>query len=102
MVLKTPSLASEYSIYKDVKEGKEVLVCTVGSTILYYDYRCIADLHEMLKKSDTWMELGSTDEKKATKELRLKHGPGRRITPSVVGMVSEKAFEGDLPCISLL
>ena len=48
-VLKTPSLSSEYTMIKDMKDGKEILVCTVGSTILHYDYRCIRDLHHMLK-----------------------------------------------------
>jgi len=67
-VLKTPPLSSDYSIYQDMKDGKVVLVCTVGSTILYYDYRCIADLSKMLKDHGTWMELGSADEQKPAKE----------------------------------
>jgi len=67
-VLKTPPLSSEYTIYKDVKEGKEILVCTVGKTVLHYDYRCLADLHEMLKNHGSWMELGSADEQKPAKE----------------------------------
>ena len=63
-LLKTPSLSSEYTIYKDVKDGVAVLVCTVGSTVLYYDFRCLADLQAMLKKRNDWMELGSSDEQK--------------------------------------
>ncbi len=55
-------------MYKDVKDGKEILVCLVGKTILNYDYRCIADLHSMLKKRAEWVELGSTDEQKPVKE----------------------------------
>ncbi len=47
--LKTPPGTSDYEMYKDVKDGKEILVCTVGKTILHYDYRCINDLHTMLK-----------------------------------------------------
>jgi hypothetical protein len=66
--LKTPPLSSDYTMYKDIKESKEVLVCTVGKTILYYDYRCLADLHAMLKKHGDWIELGSTDEQKPAKE----------------------------------
>ena len=68
MVLKTPSLTSEYTMYSDEKEGKAVLVCTVGKTVLLYDYRCLADLHAMLKKHGDWMELGSADEQKPAKE----------------------------------
>jgi len=66
--LKTPPLSSEYTMYKDIKEGKEVLVCTVGSTILQYEYRCMNDLHAMLLAYGDWMELGSADEQKEPKE----------------------------------
>ncbi len=50
------------------KDGKEILVCTVGTTILHFDLRCINDLHEMLKQHGDWMELGSADEQKPAKE----------------------------------
>jgi len=66
--LKTPPLSSEYSMQKGMKDGKEILVCTVGKTILHYDYRCINDLHAMLKNHGDWMELGSADEQKPAKE----------------------------------
>ena len=42
--LKTPPLSSEYEMYKGEKDGREVLVCTVGKTVLYYQARCIEDL----------------------------------------------------------
>ena len=32
------------------KDGKEILVCTVGKTVLHYDARILDDLHAMLKK----------------------------------------------------
>ena len=67
-LLKTPPNTSEYSMFKDTKEGKEIIVCTVGKTILHYDFRCIADLHFMLKKHGDWIELGSADEQKPVKE----------------------------------
>jgi hypothetical protein len=67
-VLKTPPLSSEYTMHADMKDGKEVLVCTVGKTVLLYDYRCLDELHAMLKKHGDWMELGSTDEQKPAKE----------------------------------
>lgn len=66
--LKTPPLSSAYELYKDKKDGKEVLVCVVGKTTLLYDYRCIKDLHGMLKKHGDWMELGAADEQKPAKE----------------------------------
>jgi hypothetical protein len=65
--LKTPPLSSSYTMYADVKDGMEVLVCTVGKTVLLYDYRCIDDLYVMLKKHGDWMELGSADEQKPAK-----------------------------------
>eukprot|EP01035_Chromulina_nebulosa_P064580 gene64580-88346_t len=67
-LLKTPSQSSEYSMYKDLKDGKEILVCTVGKTVLHYYYRCINDLHAMLKQTGDWMELGSADEQKPAKD----------------------------------
>ena len=68
LALKTPPLTSDYTMHTDVKDGKTILVCTVGKTVLHYDYRCLNDLHEMLKKHGDWMELGSADEQKPAKE----------------------------------
>jgi hypothetical protein len=65
--LKTPPQTSEYEMYIDEKDGIEIIVCTVGKTVLHYDYRCLADLHDFLKKHGDWMELGSKDEKQDTK-----------------------------------
>jgi len=64
LVLKTPPLSSEYTMHIAEKDGKEVLVCTVGKTVLLYNINCINDLHLMLKTHDDWMELGSADEQK--------------------------------------
>ena len=64
-VLKTPPGTSEYTMYKD--ESKNILVCTVGKTVLHYDLRAINDLHAMLKQHGDWMELGSADEQKEAK-----------------------------------
>ena len=66
--LKTPPGTSEYEMYKDVKDGKEVIVCTVGKTVLLYDAKCLNDLHTMLKKHGDWMDLGGADEQKEAKE----------------------------------
>ena len=70
--LKTPPGTSEYEMYKDVKNGMEVIVCTVGKTVLLYDGRCIKDLHEMLKKHGDWMDLGGADEQKPAKDDTVK------------------------------
>jgi hypothetical protein len=66
--LKTPPGTSEYEMYKDAKDGKDIIVCVVGKTVLHYDYRAIKDLHAMLKKHGDWMPLGGADEQKAAKE----------------------------------
>ncbi len=66
--LKTPPLTSNYEMYMDVKDGKEVIVCTVGKTVLLYDARCLTDLQNMLKAHGDWMELGAADEQKPAKE----------------------------------
>ncbi len=66
-LLKTPPLTSDYSMHRDVKDGKDLIVCTVGKTVLLYDGRCIDDLHAMLKQHGDWIELGSADEQKDAK-----------------------------------
>ena len=66
--LKTPPLTSEYEMYVDEKDGVEIIVCTVGKTVLHYDYRVLADLHTMLQAHGDWVLLGSKDEKQEAKE----------------------------------
>jgi hypothetical protein len=66
--LKTPPGTAAYTMHVEEKEGRELLVCTVGKTVLHYDLRCIADLHAMLKKHGDWMDLGGADEQKPAKE----------------------------------
>ena len=73
LALKTPPLSSEYTMHVDEKDGQDILVCTVGKTILHYDIRCIEDLHKMLKAHGDWMLMGSKDEKVATKEGTVEH-----------------------------
>ncbi len=65
--LQTPPLTSEFTMHRHVRDGREVLVCTVGKTILFYDARCMEDLHAMLKARGDWVELGSADEQKDAK-----------------------------------
>jgi len=79
--LKTPSLSSDFTMHKEVKDNKEVLVCTVGKTVLYYDFRCLGDLHAMLKKHGDWMELGSADEQKPAKDGTVEAWGRSEINP---------------------
>ena len=55
-------------MHVDEKDGRKILVCTVGSTVLHYDARCIEHLHIMLKEAGDWVELGGADEQKPAKE----------------------------------
>ena len=66
--LKTPPGTSEYTIHTGERDGIPVLVCTVGTTVLLYDTRCVGDLHEMLRQAGGWVELGGADEQKPAKE----------------------------------
>ena len=67
-VLKTPPGTSEYTMHVDYKDGLQVLVCTVGNTVLLYNACCIDDLYAMLKEAGDWVELGGADEQKPAKE----------------------------------
>lgn len=71
--LKTPPGSSEYQMWIDEKDGMEIIVCKVGSTILHYQARAIEDLHQMLKEHGDWMPMGSKDEKATTKEGTVEH-----------------------------
>lgn len=66
--LKTPPQTSEFTMHRATVGGADALVCTVGKTVLHYDYRCIADLHAMLTAHGDWMDLGSADEQKPAKD----------------------------------
>jgi hypothetical protein len=66
--LKTPSGSSEFQMFRDKKADPPILVCQVGKTELRYQFRCIEDLHAMLKAHGDWMLLGSADEQKPAAE----------------------------------
>ena len=66
--LRTPPLTSEYTLHRDVRDGVDMLVCTVGKTVLLYDARCIEDLAAMLRSRGGWVELGGADEQKPARE----------------------------------
>ncbi len=67
-VLQTPSLQSEFQMYRDPDAEPPALVCTVGSTELRYHLRAIEDLHAMLTERGDWMALGNADEQKPAKD----------------------------------
>src|SRR5215475_5848628 len=54
-------------MYRDERDGTDVIVCVVGKTTLLYDARAIADLHAMLVERGDWVDLGSADEQKPAK-----------------------------------
>ena len=66
--LKTPPLSSDFEMHRDVGDGTDVLVCTVGKSVLFYHARCIDDLHTMLTEVGDRVELGSADEQKPAKD----------------------------------
>ncbi len=92
--LKTPPLSSEYEMYIDEKDGLEIIVCTVGKTVLHYDYRVIEDLHAMLKTHGDWMLLGSKDEKVDTKEGTVEHWARSSNNPIGGWYGLKKGFKG--------
>jgi hypothetical protein len=65
--LETPPRSSAFTMHVEAIDGRDVLVCTVGKTVLHYDLRAIDDLHAMLKQHGDWMELGAADEQKPAK-----------------------------------
>lgn len=73
-LLQTPPLSSDFTMHRDHRDGRDILVCTVGKTILHYDARCLGDLHAMLKAHGDWMELGSADEQKDAKPGTVEAG----------------------------
>ncbi len=92
--LHTPPGTSSYTMHVDAKDGKDILVCTVGSTILHYDLRCLDDLATMLKQHGDWMPLGSKDEKKATEEGTVEHWARSEDNPIAGWYGLKKNFRG--------
>jgi hypothetical protein len=67
-LLKTPPGTSEYTMHRDIRDDKDVIVCTVGKTVLLYDARCLDDLKALLVTHGDWIELGSADEQKPARD----------------------------------
>lgn len=66
--LKTPSLQSEFTAFRDESLDPPALVVQVGKTELRYHLHCIDDLRAMLKAHGDWMLLGNADEQKPAAE----------------------------------
>ncbi|MEP7255060.1 MAG: DUF6855 family protein [Ferruginibacter sp.] len=88
--LATAPGSSAYIMYKE----DDILVCKVGSTTLHYQWRCVDDLHTMLKKHGDWMDLGGADEQKEAKEGTVEAW-GRSPKNPVAGWYGlKKGFRG--------
>lgn len=94
LVLKTPPLTSEYTMHIEEKNGVEILVCTVKTTILHYDIRCIKDLHQMLKENGDWILLGSKDEKAEAKIDTVEYWGRSKDNPIGGWYGLKKGFKG--------
>ena len=94
LLLKTPPLSSEYTMHVAEKDRKDILVCTVKTTVLHYNINCLEDLHKMLLKHGDWMLLGSKDEKVETKPDTVESW-GRSADNPVGGFYGlKKGFKG--------
>ena len=92
--LSTPPLSSTYTLHRGSRDDIDALVCTVGSTVLFYNARCVDDLHSMLVKHGDWMELGSADEQKPAKAGTVEEW-GRSADNPVGGWYGlKKGFRG--------
>jgi len=94
LVLKTPPLSSEYTMHVDERDGRDILVCTVKSTVLHYDIRCLEDLHHMLKEQGDWMLLGSKDEKVEAKPDTVEYWGRSKNNPIKGWYGLKKNFRG--------
>lgn len=72
-ILKTPSLTSEFEVWKDEVASPPALIVQVGKTRLSYQLRAIEDAHAMLTAHGDWMPLGNADEGKPVKDATLEH-----------------------------
>ncbi|QNK82502.1 DUF6855 family protein [Nakamurella sp. PAMC28650] len=79
--LSTPPGTSDYAMYRDEANDPPRLVCVVGSTTLYYDLRCLEDLHAMLKSVGDWIPLGSAEENKPAKDGTIEAWGRSRTNP---------------------
>lgn len=67
-MLKTPSLTSDFQVWRDPAAAPPRLVVQVGTTQLSYQLRAIEDCQAMLKSRGDWVALGNADEGKPCPE----------------------------------
>lgn len=96
--LKTPPQTSDYEMYIDTKDGKEIIVCTVGTTVLHYDYRGLADLHAMLKSMATGWNWAAKMRNRKLSKAQWNIGHARRKIRSAAGMGLRKASRAASAC----
>ena len=72
-MLKTPSLTSDFLVWKDETQDPPALCVQVGKTRLSYQLRALEDAHAMLKAHGDWMPLGNADEGKPVQDGTLEH-----------------------------
>lgn len=65
--LKTPPLTSEFTVHRESRDGRDILVCIDGDTELHFDARCLEHLRAILKVAGGWVELGPADEQTEAK-----------------------------------
>ncbi len=92
--LKTPPGSSSYTMHVEEKDGRDILVCTVGSTVLHYDLRCLDDLAAMLRIHGDWIALGSKDEKQDTEDGTVEHWARSESNPIGGWYGLKKNFRG--------
>ncbi len=63
-LLKTPSLTSDFQVWRDPHATPPRLLVQVGATQLSYHLRAIDDCHALLKAQGGWIALGNADEGK--------------------------------------
>lgn len=67
-LLRTPSLGSEFTAFRDDALDPPALVVQVGKTELRYHLSCLDDLLAMLRAHGGWVPLGGADEQNPAAE----------------------------------
>ena len=98
--LKTPPLTSAFTMHRDTIDGTDMLICTVGKTVLQYEYRCLKDLHAMLKAHGDWMELGSPTSRSPRSPVPSRRGDAHRRILSEAGTAGRRACADGSACTS--
>ena len=85
-VLQTPPLSSDYTMHRDTRDGVDVIVCTVGKTVLLYDARCLDDLHaDAPPRTATGSISARPTSRSRRRTARSRRGAARPTTRSAAG-----------------